>query len=40
VDVAERAAEDFSFAERLIEQNGELERLNAEAKGAGGEDSG
>lgn len=32
VDVAERAADDFDFAERLTELNEELERLNAEAR--------
>ena len=30
--VAERAADDFDFAERLTELNEELERLNAEAR--------
>ena len=33
VGVAERAAEDFEFAERLEELNEELETLNAEARG-------
>ena len=32
VGVAERAADDFDFAERLTELNEELERLNAEAR--------
>ena len=32
VGVAERAAEDFDFAERLEELNEELEVLNAEAR--------
>jgi type I restriction enzyme M protein len=32
VGVAERAADDFDFAERLQELNEELERLNAEAR--------
>ena len=32
VGVAERAAEDFDFAERLQELNEELEVLNAEAR--------
>jgi type I restriction enzyme M protein len=32
VGVTERAADDFDFAERLIELNEELERLNAEAR--------
>ena len=34
--VAERAADDFDFAERLQELNEELERLNAEARGLEG----
>jgi type I restriction enzyme M protein len=33
VGVAERAADDFEFAERLEELNEELEMLNAEARG-------
>jgi type I restriction enzyme M protein len=32
VGVAERAADDFEFAERLEELNEELETLNAEAR--------
>jgi type I restriction enzyme M protein len=32
VDVAESAADDFEFAERLEELNEELETLNAEAR--------
>jgi len=32
VGVAERAADDFDFAERLMELNEELERLNGEAR--------
>lgn len=32
VDVAEMAADDFDFAERLTELSEELERMNAEAR--------